>query len=296
MNGSNLNGKRVVSRLCLREICAFSVPFFLIVNLYASAALAAGQLMIAPTRVVFEERDRAAQINIVNTGIETETYRISFVEKVMSKNGDFITIDKKEVPGKYSSDMLRYSPRQVILPPGKSQTIRLMLRRPKSLESGEYRSHLYFQNVPKNSNKSIDKLTSEDQSQVKIELKPIVGITIPIIVRHGKMSVESKLDNVTIIKATEKSPRNQLAFRINRNGNQSVYGDLKAKHITKDGKETVIGRANGVAVYTNNTFRNVRMALETDISTLQSGKVVVSYRERPENGGKLLSQAELLLQ
>ena len=257
---------------------------------------AAGQLMIAPTRVVFEGRDRSAQINVMNTGNATETYRISFVEKRMSESGDFITIEKADAGERFASKMIRYSPRQVVLPPGKSQTIRLMLRRPKNISEGEYRSHLYFQNIPKNSAKNVDQLVNDNNKQVKIELTPIVGITIPVIVRHGKTSANSALQDMKLIKPNNKDPRTKLVFQINRQGNQSSYGDLTATHIPNDGNEKIIGRANGVAVYLPNSHRKVQMLLNmAQGQSLSKGKILMTYRERPEDGGALLASTELLL-
>ena len=40
--------------------------------------------------------------------------------------------------------MIRYAPRRVTVPPGGSQQIRILLRRPRDLEPGEYRSHLWI--------------------------------------------------------------------------------------------------------------------------------------------------------
>lgn len=257
-------------------------------------AHAAGQLMIAPTRVVFEGRDRSAQINVVNTGDAPETYRISFVEKRMSETGDFITIEEAGEGEKFASKMIRYSPRQVSLPPGKSQTIRLMLRRSKNMEEGEYRSHLLFQNIPRNTGKSVENLAAQDKNEVKIELTPIVGITIPVIVRHGNTNVAAALQGLELIKPTEQDPRAKLAFQIDRKGNQSVYGDLAATFYANDGSQTIIGRANGVAVYTPNSHRKVVMNLNlNEEQMLDNGKIVMTYRERPEDGGATLATTEM---
>lgn len=264
-----------------------------------SQCFAGGQLMISPTRVVFEGRDRAAQINIINTGDATETYRISFIEKRMTVNGNFIDIKKGEAKDgeNFSSKMIRFSPRQVVLPPGKSQTIRLMLRRSKNIEVGEYRSHLYFKIIPKKSSKSIDKLVGEASKQVKIELTPIIGVTIPIIVRHGNTKATAQVTDLKLILPTEKDVLTKVSLRISRQGNQSIYGDLTATYISKNGDEQILGRANGVAVYTPNSHRNVILPLNVESkSSFEEGEIVVTFRERPDNGGALLAKSKLLLQ
>jgi len=265
------------------------------IQIIINQSFAAGQLMITPTRVVFEGSDRSAQVNVVNTGNATETYRIAFVEKRMTENGDFEAIKTPKHDDKLASNMIRFSPRQVILPPGKSQTIRLMLRRPKNIQDGEYRSHLYFQVIPKNASNDIDKLLNENNTQVKIELTPIVGITIPIIVRHGETNVSATLENPQLIQPSQRDSRTLLSLQINRTGNQSVYGDLTIK-LFNQGNETILGRANGIAVYIPNSHRNVQLPLNLDPeTTINNGKIVITFRERPDNGGAILAKSELQL-
>ena len=46
----------------------------------------------------------------------------------MNADGKIIKVDENE-PGMYSDEMVRFSPRQVTLEPGQSQTVRLLLRK-----------------------------------------------------------------------------------------------------------------------------------------------------------------------
>ena len=108
---------------------------------------AMGQLMVSPTRVVFEGSDRSKQINLVNNGAETARYRISLVRRNMNADGKIVAVDENE-PGMYADEMVRFSPRQVTLAPGQSQTVRLMLRKKSGTADGEYRSHMLFQSLP----------------------------------------------------------------------------------------------------------------------------------------------------
>lgn len=264
--------------------------------LISSAAQAAGQLMVAPTRVVFDSRDRTAEVNVMNTGDETASYRISFVRKRMTITGDFETV-VDALPGEqFSDEMVRFSPRQIELPPGKSQTIRLLLRKPGKIADGEYRSHLLFQNVPRIKQQSIDSLAQPDGQDISITLTPIIGITIPVIVRQGTANVTTTLRQIELIRPSDKEPGFKLAFDIERDGNQSVYGDLAVFFKPKNGSLKVIGRANGVAVYTPNLVRRVRLVLAIpDGVELENGAISVEYRARPEDGDKVFAKAELLL-
>jgi hypothetical protein len=57
-----------------------------------------------------------------------------------------------------------------------------------------------------------------------------------------------------------------------------------------------IGRANGVAVYTPNALRHVKIPLSPPAGVvLANGTVTVSYRERPEHHGASAVEASLSL-
>ena len=110
-------------------------------------AYAMAQLMVTPTRVVFEANERTKQINLINNGTDTGRFKISFVRKNMTPEGGIKVVEDNE-PGLYSDEMVRFSPRLVTLEPGQSQTVRLMLRKKSGTADGEYRSHMLFQSLP----------------------------------------------------------------------------------------------------------------------------------------------------
>ncbi|UCB55242.1 MAG: molecular chaperone, partial [Thiotrichales bacterium] len=151
--------------------------------LLVGQAQAAAQLMISPTRVVFEGTERSKQVNLINNGSDVGRFRISFVRRKMLESGQIEAAEEGE-PGMYSDDMVRFAPRQVTLQPGQSQTVRLMLRKKSGLEDGEYRSHLMFQSLPDSSSSNIEELASDNAKGVSVQLIPVVGITIPVIVRQ----------------------------------------------------------------------------------------------------------------
>ena len=141
---------------------------------------AVGQLMVSPTRVVFEGNERSKQVNLINNGAETARYRISLVRRTMNSDGKIQAVDENE-PGMYADEMVRFSPRQVSLAPGQSQTVRLMLRKKAGTADGEYRSHMMFQSLPDSTASDVNNLSSDRAKGLSIELIPVVGITIPVI-------------------------------------------------------------------------------------------------------------------
>ena len=261
-----------------------------------STANAGANLMVTPTRVVFEERDRSAQITIMNIGTETGNFRISFIRQNMTETGKFELVENDEA-GMYSDSMVRYSPRQVTLPAGQSQIIRLMLRKPRDIKDGEYRSHMLFQALPKPTTSSIDSAINTNQEGITVEILPIVGISIPVIVKQGQLSSEVSLSDIRYSAATEANPRASIGVDIHRSGNGSAYGDFRATFTPKEGQPVVVGLTNGVAVYANNPMRHFEIPINAPPELkLANGELRVVFLEsgmKEENG--LIAETVLTL-
>jgi hypothetical protein len=243
----------------------------------SSSLQAAGNLMVTPTRIVFEQRDRSAQITLVNQGDKTSSYRISFVRQNMTENGQFVPVEEGE-PGMFSDPMIRFSPRQVSIPPGQAQVIRLALRRPGDMADGEYRSHMLFQALPEPSSTTVEALTQQTPEGITIELVPIVGIAIPVIVRHGDLNNAVTLSNAKIVSAGQSGSAAKISVDINRDGNSSAYGDLRVTYTPEGAAPIVIAQANGVAVYANMQSRRFEMPLNLPADLkLENGEVDLAF-------------------
>jgi hypothetical protein len=256
------------------------------------AAPASADLMLYPTRIVVEKNQRAAQLGLINNGQESATYRITIVNRRMSETGEFSPVDSPLPGEQFADELLRYSPRQVTLAPGASQTIRISLRKPADLAAGEYRSHLQFDLVPEVSAvNSIDAAGAKQASgDVGVQLKPLVGVAIPVIVRQGETAATAALSGLELLKsAPGQAP--MLAAVLQRSGNRSVYGDLAATFTPQGGATLEVGKAGGVAVYTPNPLRRVKLELHPPPGlVLARGALRLTYRERPEAGDKLLAE------
>ena len=248
----------------MRPFAAYlaAIAFLLVLDAgFASAARAAGNLMVTPTRVVFEQRTRTAQVTLVNQGSETTDFRISFIRQNMLENGEFVPVPE-DADGMFSDPMVRYSPRQVRLPPGQSQIIRLMLRKSRDLADGEYRSHMLFQALPSASGSSVEKIAGDQPAEgITIELIPIVGVSIPVIVRHGNLQSRVSLSDARLLPASDTNSSPALSLVINRSGTSSAYGDLRATFTPAGGQPLVVAQANSIAVYANLDRRRFRMPL-----------------------------------
>ena len=248
-------------------------------------AQGAGDLLVNPTRVVFEGRKRATELNLSNVGTTKATYRLSLVRMEMSENGGFRQLPSERVPGQVApEDLIRFSPREVTLDPQESQTVRLQLRKPADLPPGEYRIHMAFQSIPPVP-EAADSATSPAKG-LSIKIVPVFGVAIPLIIRQGDTSATATLTDLAY-----DQPRQELHFSLQRQGNQSLYGDFKATFKPASGAEEVIGEANGVAIYTPNLVR--RMVLAAPIKAKGGGRIHLTYALPETETGPLLAEAFL---
>ena len=254
-----------------------------------------GNLTVTPTRLVLEGRTRSGVITLVNNGSESAIYRISVVEMRMLEDGGFerIAEDADQSAIRSAKGMFRYAPRQVELQPGQTQNIRILLRKPPELPEGEYRSHIFIQAIPKQgAGRSVENLGGNGDLSINITIIP--GVTLPIIVRHGALSAAATLSDFSLVPAGQGKSYPALAFRINRSGAKSVYGDLTATYFPSGRNNgTVISQIRLLAVYVPNASRTVVMPLTLPAGMeLAGGKIVVRFTTPPSEDAIELATGE----
>jgi P pilus assembly chaperone PapD len=243
----------------------------------------AGDLMIAPTRLVFEGRKRTAEVSLSNTGTSRATFRVSLIRMEMDERGGF-NEKPLDTGSENMQSLFRFSPREVTLDPQETQLVRIQIRKPADLLDGEYRLHMVFRGIPPAVAPAPP--SAEAPKELSFNLMPIYGIAIPLIVRHGETSAKASISDPAF-DATTKT----LLFKLNRSGNQSLYGDLSATLLSAGGGSTVLAKANGLAVYTPNPSRLVSLPIERPLPP--GSRVRITY-SLPE-GGALQAEATLTL-
>jgi hypothetical protein len=265
-------------------LCIFVLSFCLQVK-------AQGDLLVTPTRVVFEGNKQKESLSLVNMGTETTTYSVSFVQKKMNEDGSFVDITE-ELPGQpFADPFLRIFPRQVTLAPQESQVIMLQYRRKPDMLPGEYRSHIYFRSE-KDYTALGQKSTKKDSTSLSVQIIPIFGMSIPVIIRTGEVNVAVTLQDLKL-ETPDNTIRN-LNFSIHRTGNISIYGDIRVTFIPGVGKPYEIAAVNGVGVYTNINKRNVSVRLaNTSGNVWTRGKLKVSYISNTGGKTEVYAESEL---
>jgi P pilus assembly chaperone PapD len=250
-------------------------------------AQAAGDLLVAPTRVVLDSR-RGAEVILNNIGTEEATYRISLELRRMNENGklDDVALESANATEKAALELIRFAPRRVTLPPNQPQSIRVGIQPNETLPDGEYRAHMLFRAIPK----TPEATAAEDPGNgLKINLIPVYGVTIPIIIRKGELKATAAMANASIARDNEGQT---LQFDLVRSGDRSVFGEVR---VTKPGVAEPLLVAKGIAVYPEVGARQVSLPLDTAAVAKMQGEVVISYYEAPEAGGGLITQLRTVL-
>ncbi len=254
--------------------------------------MAQGDLLINPLRVVFEGQKQNADLSLTNIGKDTAVYVISFLSYKMLQDGSFVQLEKPDTSN-CADKFLRLFPRKVILSPKESQTIRLQLRKPSGLKEGEYRSHIYFRAEKEKTPLGMKDLQI-DSTKMAISITPIFGISIPVIVRNGTVSNTLSLSDVSLENVNDTISK--LKVSINREGNKSAYGNMRIEYHTSKGKNSDVGFANGIGVYTEIPKRDFALYIKnTESMKIDGGKLIIRYMAPNEDGGKELCRSEFIL-
>ncbi|WP_343305614.1 hypothetical protein AAHN97_00430 [Chitinophaga niabensis] len=256
-------------------------------------ASAQGGLLVTPGRIVFEGSKRIQELNLANNGTDTATYQVSFIDIRMNENGTFEQVTTPDSGQFFAKNNLRIFPRSITLAPNEAQSVKLQLINSNQLPPAEYRSHIYFRAIPVEKPLG-EQLPVKDSSGISVRLKPVFGITIPVIVRVGGTTASMNISEVSLSMGEDK--KYQLNMTFNRMGNRSVYGDLKVNHISSTGKITLVGEINGIAVYTPTARRRLSILLnEKPGINYKSGKLQIIYASPADAKSSKIAETEYAL-
>ena len=250
-----------------------------------------GDLLVTPTRAVFESGKRFETLTLVNRGSDSATYRISVVQYRMTAEGSLERIDSADPGQRVATDLIRFFPREVVIAPGESQNVRVQIKMPEGLADGEYRSHLYFRAVPREQAAAADTMTKE----FSVKLSAVYGVTVPVIVRQGTLNATVTVGDLSLTPGDSQKPP-VVAMKFHREGTQSVCGTVRVTHVAADGTTTPLGSVGGVAVYTPNTDRIFRMPVTVPAGVdLHGGRLQVTFDAVSESSTQTLARGEMML-
>lgn len=269
------------------------ILFIMLIHLLASGfhAMAQGDLLITQKRVVFEGNKQREELDLVNIGNDTATYSVSFVQFNQNEDGGYIAIEKPDSGQMFADPYLRIFPRTVTLAPREPQIIMLQCRRKPDMTPGEYRSHLYFRSEQDYRPLGTKK---KDTTSLTVQLIPIYGVSIPIIIRSGETNVSSSITGLKL--EILQDTISFLKFTLNRTGNISSYGQLTVEYTPLHGKPYQICLLKNVAVFTCINKRNISIRLnKISGMNFNSGMLKVRYTSPKEEKYLVYAEAELEL-
>ncbi|MCU4677439.1 fimbria/pilus periplasmic chaperone [Catenovulum sp. 2E275] len=256
---------------------------FLTFLLFFINQTAQAQLLITPTRVVLDERQRSAKVILINPTNQVRTYRIEWEEKVAKSTGGYQALANNELNNSnfnLASPMLRISPRQVTLQPNEKQSVRLMFRRPKDLPDAEYRSHLAFKPLP------IEKKpNNQTNSSMKINVEPLLAFTIPVIARQGQVEASVDINQLSVIKNKAQNSA-QVLLTINKAGKYSTTGNMLVYwQPNPNAEEQIVAQVHGYNIYPDQS--QYQLSLDWLDFNAANGRLRVEYTGKKEFNGKV---------
>ena len=252
-----------LSKIFISFVCCFQL--FISFSSYSN-------LLISPTRVSFDDRQRVAKVIVINSSDEYKTYRLAWQEKVSKPEGGYTTLPDDKTNPTSLSDMVRLSPSQVRLAPGERQIVKLALRKPKDLAEQEYRSHLLFQVLP-----SEDKSAAE-RMRIKIDL--ILSYSIPVILRQGAELPKVDIESVELLKT------NALLVSLSRKGKYSSFGKVEAFFTENNSNEEVkVSMVSDYSIYTEVPVAKLTLNLFEANAIKGPGKLRIVYSGLKEYRG-----------
>lgn len=247
-----------------------------------------GDVAVAPSRLILEGSKRSGELYLINSSDEPGHYELSFVFFGMKPDGDLFQKDLKDLTPEdhFAGDLLRFSPRELDLNGGESQVVRFRLRLPANLPEGEYRAHIFIRSVPKGPIAE----AKVNKGHLSFSIKPTYGVSVPIIIRHGKLAATAGLSHLEL--ATLKDHM-VLKADLTRIGQASIYGNLEVQWTPAKAKTSkVVGALRGVAVYPEIPSRPVALPLaDPEGHPIQGGTLKLLFHD-PETGATL-AQAEI---
>jgi P pilus assembly chaperone PapD len=243
-----------------------------------SARAATKSLMLSPVRVIFTDRQRSADVHVINPSQESITYAISTVTMRKDAKGDLREVTNETEAERTIKNMIRFSPRRATIEPGKRQVVKLMVNKPNDLPPGEYQIRLRLSPQPNAPKTAETNLPQHGGSRIALEL--IVDSTFPIIIQHGGIAAEVTPVALSV-KQTAESPSGIAAeVKLSRSGNASAFGNVRLQYIPTNDPKAIreIGQAQGMAIYLPEAERAISIPL-ANISRqeLGAGAIRVSY-------------------
>lgn len=198
---------------------------------------------ISAYRILLDDEKRNAEFMVSNSDLIEQDCKIVLKHYYTDNNGQVLDYKDNQQPDNSAKPWLRYSPRKFVLTPRNKQTIRFSMRRKPNSSSNEYRSFVSVDCTPVKGTASNNQL---------ISFAPKIVHTVPLILRVGDVEAQVGISDPTV------SIRGLVSFRLMREGNRSVYGNIELIDNTTN---EVVSTIKGTSVFAENEYRALTLPL-----------------------------------
>lgn len=244
-------------------------------------------LLISPTRVSFDSRERNKEIIVVNTSDEVRSYALTWDEKKQNERGLYEDLDKDEANVfNTASPYLRFSPRRITLSPGESQRVKLLLRRKANMPTEEFHSHLKFTLIPT----SVTAPSDSEQEGISIRMNFFLNYAIPIIIKNHRNTPEVNLLSATYIREASGESFGNVELKLENLNQTSSHGNFTVYFKPQGGSEfEPVGYDNAVNIFHEIDTMTRSIPLVKPVTT-PNGRFKLVFEGKEEYTNKVKSE------
>ena len=210
-----------------------------VLALIASTAdtFAQAPLFISPQRVELYDSRRSEVLTVTNRTDRVASYALTLEDYSMTEAGVTTRVDALEHSARR---MIRFSPRQFVLQPGETQTIRVLARRTTQVNDGTYRTHLVFResDLPEGGPSS-DRGSAGGMS---FGIGFRFNIAIPVVVAAGDFE-----GAIGVAEASVQA--DALTVKLTRSGNADAVGRVSVDWVRPDGHTEEVVPESVIRIY-----------------------------------------------
>lgn len=243
------------------------LSFFALMPVAAQAA----RVDILPRKIVLDDRQRSADITILNLSDKPSFIRVSMISYRQDEKGLYEELEVPLNPAFDPETAVRLSPRQFSLPAGGRQKIRLAVQKPGDLPDGEYRFHIKTISFDEEDS-SVRRSTKNNSMAVKMN----VAVVIPVVVRKGQLTSGAKIENISFVPASQASQgMPAMRFDVVRQGQAGVMGTVRILQQQAGSDEPKqLGITSNLNVFSEVAKRTVEVPL---LEMPQAGPIRIVY-------------------
>lgn len=240
---------------------------------HAGVSVIGSGLVIAPTKVIFKQGESKSQtLSLINRGNQPTTYRILSIYKKSNPDGTFTEIPNDQADNSLGN-LLRFSPRQVTVLPGKTQKVRVMLRSTARLKDKEFSGRLLFRAIPDVKETTV--ILESEEKKAGFNLTALFGVSIPILYWPENTNASTTYTN---LKNEIIGNKVKISFDLIREGNKTSYQDIKISWKNPDGQLILLQEIKNMAIYYPQTQRKI--AIESKVNLINNaGQPIIELLE-----------------